>query len=111
MIMSNITINIAKEYTKTPGGRYIMEGPFSGEDFRERRLIPAVKKAMDANCQILIILDGGYGYAPSFLEEAFGGLIRNMRNQQIISMIHIISDEEPKLIEDVKKYMSEAFEG
>lgn len=71
-------------------------------------MIPAVAKAMDANCQLVIILDGGFGYAPSFLEEAFGGLIRKMRNQQIISMIHIVSDEEPKLIEDVKKYMVEA---
>lgn len=109
--MSNVMINIAKEYTKTPGGRYIHEGPFSGEDFRERQLIPAVKKAMDANCHLVIILDGGFGYAPSFLEEAFGGLIRKMQNQQVISMIHIISDEEPKLIEDVKKYMVEALKG
>lgn len=106
--MNNFTIDIAKEYTKTPGGRYIHEGPYSGEEFREKRLIPAVKKAMDASCQLVIILDGGFGYAPSFLEEAFGGLIRKMRNQQVVSMIHIVSDEEPKLIEDVKKYMTEA---
>ena len=109
--MSSITINIAKEYTQTPGGRYVKEGPFSGEDFRERRLIPLVAKAMDENCQLVIILDGGFGYAPSFLEEAFGGLIRKMQNQQVISMIHIVSDEEPKLIEDVKKYMVEALKG
>ena len=28
-------INIVKEFTDTPGGRYIKQGPYSGEEFRE----------------------------------------------------------------------------
>ena len=31
-----MTINIAKDYSKTPGGRFIKEGEYSGEDLEKR---------------------------------------------------------------------------
>ena len=33
-------ISIANDYTKTPGGRHVNEGKYSGEDFRETVLRP-----------------------------------------------------------------------
>lgn len=42
-----ITINIANEYTKMPGGRHVGEGQFSGEDFRRSMLAPAFQKAQE----------------------------------------------------------------
>lgn len=102
-----IEINIARDYTKTPGGRFIKEGPFSGEDFRKRILIPKYEEAEATGECLRIILDGGYGYGSSFLEEAFGGLVRegyNLRPDQII----IISNEEPKLVEDINSYIINA---
>ena len=107
--MDNIVINIAETYTKTPGGRYIKEGKFSGEDFRINILKPAFEKFISSNSEMTVILDGGFGYAPSFLEEAFGGLVREL-NDDRVSQIKIISDEEPKLIDDIKKYISDALE-
>ena len=101
------TINIAKEYTERPGGRYISEGPYSGEDFREKILLPIFNDALKTGDRITVILDGGYGYAPSFLEEAFGGLVRKTKDKTIESIFTIISDEEPKLIDDIKKYIAE----
>lgn len=77
-----ITINIATDYTKTPGGRFISEGEYSGQDFREKVLKPKFLQALENNDQLTVILDGGYGYATSFLEEAFGGLAREMRNSK-----------------------------
>ena len=35
---------IASEYSRTPGGRFIHEGKYSGEDFRETILKPLYLK-------------------------------------------------------------------
>ena len=102
-----IEINIASEYSKTPGGRYKSEGEYSGEDFREKVLIPKYKEASANNELLRINLDGGYGYGSSFLEEAFGGLVRVMDGVDI-SLMLFVSDEEPQLVEDIKRYMHEA---
>ena len=101
-------INIAKEYSKTPGGRNVSEGPYSGEDFRDTCLLPVAIKALKENAHIEIHLDGGFGYAPSFLEEAFGGLVRELKDGRLLDIISIISEEEPPLITDISKYMKEA---
>lgn len=66
------TISIAGDFTKYPGGRYKKHGTGSGEEFREKFLIPNLQKEE----QLTIILDGTAGYSSSFLEEAFGGLTR-----------------------------------
>lgn len=102
-----ITINIANEYTKTPGGRFKSEGEFSGEDFRETILLPKYLEAVKLNQPLCINLDGGYGYGSSFLEEAFGGLVRRL-NKVDINIIDIISDEEPQLKVDIKEYLEDA---
>jgi hypothetical protein len=72
MTMNDLEINVGRDYSRTPGGRYIRHGAFSGEDFRDNKLVPALKN----HDHVTVILDGTAGYAGSFLEEAFGGLIR-----------------------------------
>lgn len=99
-------INIANEYTKSPGGRFIDEGKYSGEDFRESKLAPAFEKCQENGEELVVNLDGGYGYGSSFLEEAFGGLARKTHNKNILK-ISLISDEEPKLIDDILGYMKD----
>jgi hypothetical protein len=61
------------DFTEFPGGRYREDGEFSGEQFRDDVLIPALAD----HDRVVVILDGTAGYPSSFLEEAFGGLIRN----------------------------------
>lgn len=100
-------INIAKDYSKTPGGRFKREGKFSGEDFRERILKKIYLQCKEKNEQLIVNLDGGYGYGSSFLEEAFGGLVRCLKNVDL-DLFTIISDEEPQLVDDVKCYMQDA---
>ena len=60
---------------------------------------------MDASCQLVIILDGGFGYAPSFLEEAFGGLAREFGVKEVLDTLEFISDDEPSLISEIKGYI------
>ena len=65
-------ISIVNDFSKFPAGRYKSDGPNSGERFREEILIPELKK----NDKVTVQLDGALGFGSSFLEEAFGGLVR-----------------------------------
>ena len=105
-IMSKIEINIAKEYSKTPGGRHISEGAYSGEHFRKTILEPAFERAKAEGKILVVVLDGGYGYSPSFLEESFGGLVRKTKDIKV-AQIEIISEEEPEQIEKIKGYIND----
>ena len=66
-------ITVGTDYSAAPGGRFADHGPHSGQDFRDNVLAPALKDGKD---HLTVFLDGTAGYAGSFLEEAFGGLIR-----------------------------------
>ena len=67
---------IAEKFTKTPGGRFKRHGPFSGEEFRDNVLCGLLQEAVESGKTLTVELDGTAGYGSSFLEEAFGGLIR-----------------------------------
>lgn len=70
-------IEVGKDFSRTPGGRYINDGPDSGQLFRDRFLVPELRKSIERNEKLTVVLDGPRGYLSSFLEEAFGGLIRH----------------------------------
>ena len=74
--MVTSTIDIARDFSKFPGGRVEADGPFSGTRFLENLLIPAVMKAKAASGRVVIRIDGVAGLPASFLDEAFGGLVR-----------------------------------
>src|SRR5690348_11610503 len=66
------TISIAKDFSINPAGRFPQDGPFNGQKFRDEFLTPALAN----NDVVNVVLDGVSGFGSSFLEEAFGGLIR-----------------------------------
>jgi len=66
------TISIGKDYSDTPLGRYEGDGPFNGTRFREEFLRPALESGEAVHVKI----DDTEGYGSSFLDEAFGGLVR-----------------------------------
>jgi hypothetical protein len=104
------TYRISSEYSKFPGSRYINECMWSGEDFRKNHLSKIVKECLDNNQTLLIDLDGTAGYSTGFLEEAFGGLIREniFRLSDLLTTLRFKSDEEPYLIKEIIIYMTEA---
>jgi len=104
-----IEIKIRREFTATPGARFKTDGNFSGEQFREEILEPKFKEAIEKKEKLFIDLDGGYGYAQSFLEESFGGLARMYGVKEVEDSIERIkSEDEPRLIEDIQQYIRNA---
>ncbi len=71
--MATSIIFVAKEFSETPGGRFRSDGPKSGESFREDILYPKLQ----SSDRVEVNLDDTLGYGSSFLEESFGGLVRN----------------------------------
>ena len=101
------TLKISKDFSSTPGPRLKKQGSFSGELFREEKLLPAIKIAINNDEILTLDLDGTEGYGPSFLEESIGGLIRveGVKYKDLLSHIAFISNEEPYLIDEIKEYM------
>ena len=87
--MKQKVINVAEDFSPSPIGRYRSDSDTSGEAFRVDHLVPALK-SFD---QVIVNMDGTDGYGSSFLEEAFGGLIRveGFSEKQLKSKLHIIS--------------------
>lgn len=94
------------DFTEVPGARYRTDGEGSGQEFREDYLEKYFEN--NRNEKIVIDLDGTEGYATSFLEEAFGGLARKFTSREVTERVSFISNEEPLLIKEIKRYIEEA---
>lgn len=95
------------QYTRFPGPRYKKLGKGSGEEFRDEFLWPSLEK----DKQLIVDLDGAVGYGSSFLEEAFGGLIRehNLQADDVSFLMgHIKSENDPTLVDEIRGYMQDA---
>lgn len=108
--MKDIELSIAKEFSPIPGARYPSEGDFSGQEFRNKLLVPKIKEAQCLGVHLHIDLDGTAGYGTSFLEEAFGGLIRidDYEYRLLNSLLIFKSEEDPEYITEIHEYMQDA---
>lgn len=104
-VINMLKINIAQEFSETPGGRYRNDGEYSGEEFRESMLKEKFLEAWKNHDKLLIELDGGYGYPTSFLEEAFGGLARLYSPEEVGDTLEFVSDDEPSLKDEINEYI------
>lgn len=77
------TITLVKDYTDVPGGRYRELGPFSGEEFREDFLIPALRE----HSVVQVILNGALGLPSSFIDEAFGSFAKEYQSGKLIIVV------------------------
>ena len=95
-------INVARDFSKNPSGRYIKDGKTSGEVFLKNVLLPAV----NTHDLVEIDFDGVRGYGSSFLEEAFGGFIREtkMTLVEFFKKVIIIT-KDPLLEQEIQGYL------
>lgn len=111
--MTDITVSIADQFTEFPTGRYKIRGAGSGEEFREKFLL---RELTEGN-SVTVLMDGTAGYPSSFLEEAFGGLIRKGLSLDLLKKNLTLIAHEPEFqtyqmlawsfIEDAAKRVSE----
>lgn len=100
-----ITVNVARDFTRFPAGRFKDKGSTSGQEFRERFLEGPVARGE----RVSVELDGTIGYGSSFLEEAFGGLVRVLKSSEdeVLGLIELKS-EDKSLIEEIRSYIKAA---
>lgn len=82
-------LNIGKDYSINPSGRFPSDGPNSGERFREEYLLPALASLQEGEKLRVVLDDGVKGYGSSFLSEGFGGVVRDkhFRASELLSML------------------------
>jgi hypothetical protein len=98
-----------KLWSVTPGPRLRSEGAWSAEEFREEALVPAIRDAVASKCTVGVVLDGTAGIAASFLEELFGGLVRNHDlPKNFHHHLQVFSSEDPELAEAAMHHIADA---
>ncbi len=89
-------INVIEDFHPRPKWRYRTEGDGSGEEFRQDKLLPALSHYENVE----VNLTGYNRYGPSFISEAFGGLIRDegMRLEELQERLVIKHDLLPTVV-------------
>jgi len=98
-----VQIKISEDFSEDPGLRHCSISDESGEEFYHKILNDAFYNALTSSEKLILNLDGGSGYAPSFLDEAIGNLIYDFTLQNVKNYLTIISLEEPEWIEYLEK--------
>lgn len=109
IMMENVVINIKHDFNSRPFGRTIEEyGNRSGEYFRKNFLVPPLLEGKIVH----VVLDGYNRYGISFLEESFGGLVRDEGFDQYFLDQHLkVTHETLKSFEIcVKRYIENEHE-
>lgn len=101
-------IKISRDFSETPGGRTAKEGEFSGEEFRDNYLEPAYERCVSIGERLVIDFDDCYGFGTSFLEEAFGGLVRKRREKGILNHLELIANDDEIIIRRITEFIKAA---
>jgi hypothetical protein len=98
-----IKINIAKDFSSKPFGRYKSDGQWSAERFRQENLLPAFSSSNE-NIEVYLN-DVVRGFGSSFLEESFGGLIRENVDYEDIKSRLVIKTTDADYEEKIWEYI------
>ncbi|WP_027147892.1 STAS-like domain-containing protein [Methylobacter tundripaludum] len=114
------TLNIGKQFSTDPIGRFRTDGDRSGETFREDYLKPAIESLESGEKLEVIIDDGIESYGSSFLSEGFAGMVKYgyITGDELLSKIEIKYSNEDfeffkkKILEYIGKvkYNSKVYE-
>jgi ERCC4-type nuclease len=107
---NHMNISIAKEFSDVPSGRYYADGEWTGEKFRTEYLAPKLKKA-DRQHPVIVNINDTEGYGSSFLEEAFGGLVRkeNFSQDELNKILKIEANDTYRIYKEIiLEYIAEA---
>ena len=103
--MDEVTVvNVGRDFSRFPVGRYAADGDANGEAFRRKYLEPAIRSGR----VVRIELDDALGYGSSFLEEAFAGLIRHGFDEGVIGRHLKLVTADDSLREEIEGYIRDA---
>lgn len=110
----NIVIHVATDFYPRPSGRYEKDGQFTGEAFREHFLVPKLNTILHTSSTsdsfLTIDFTGVTMAGSSFLEEAFGGLVRKngFKKDDLYKILNIHSPKRPVIKSRIIEYIDEA---
>jgi hypothetical protein len=87
-------IKIAEVFSENPGLRHCSISDESGEKFYHEILNSAFYESFSKHELLTLNLDGGSGYAPSFLDEAIGNLVYDFGLERVRNTLQIVSNDE-----------------
>lgn len=98
------------DWTRTPGPRYGGWGEYSGEQYRKDVVAPAFRECLSRNKTLTVDLEGPRGYGPSWLDEAFAGLINKegFNKKDVLRLLELESPTRPWFIEDAMRLIHKA---
>jgi hypothetical protein len=97
--MKKIQISVLESFSEFPGLRHCKISDDSGEQFYHQILNSKFAQAIEDDLKLVVDLDNTAGYAPSFLDEAFGNLIYDFTSSEVNKRLEIISIQEPSWLE------------
>lgn len=99
-------VSVAQDFSRFPAGRVEADGPYSGTLFRKRHLVGVLRSGK----AVEVRLDGTLGFGSSFLEEAFGGLVRieGLSVEDLRERLTLVANEEPTLVAEIWGYIVDA---
>ena len=108
MTRPRIEISVARDFSRTPGARFIEDGPFSAEVFYNDHVQPAFQRALDTDQDLFIDLDGVSAYATSFLQGTFGTLAHDFTTETVRERMSYKHTDDPILNPLIERYITEA---
>ncbi len=105
-------ISIPHDYSPSPAGRTKGDGPFNGARFRDDFLAPRLRNAIAHGRTLVVNFDDADSYSSSFLEEAFGGLIRisKFSRSDVAKSLQLMANDSVfrPYVMDAKGYLEDA---
>jgi hypothetical protein len=107
--MPQISIKVATDFSRYPGGRFKQSSDCSGEEFREKFLEPHLVE----DSSFAIDLNNLFAIPPSFLDESFGKIIEQIgvNEFQRRFTLHLDDDDDAKReLKDIIRRRGESFD-
>ncbi|MBK3516674.1 STAS-like domain-containing protein [Carboxylicivirga marina] len=100
--MEPIVVTVLNDFTEYPGLRHCKISDDSGEEFYHKVLNYAFKDALEKRTKLIVELDNTAGFAPSFIDEAFGNLVYDFTLDEVKKTLEIRSNQEPSWVDTIK---------
>lgn len=112
-MMSDLIIDVGRDFSRRPVGRESSVGNFSGERFLKQFLLPALSTTQGTNRVVVIDFNNVTMAGGAFLEEVFGGLFRTdppvmTSMADFKSRIRIVSESRHRLAASIDQIVQEA---